>query len=435
MRSLQPADRELRENLRPQEILPDTEYRPSQFVLRFTHGGRRYLFHTLTRELLEAELPERCLPGQGWDSLIEGYFLVPVEKDECAFYQSVSARMRGCRKKKGRRLYTILPTTACNASCAYCYEAGIKRMTMTPETARHTVRYILDTRRGDQVRLKWVGGEPLLCAGIIDQICAGLRGAGVGYGSTMISNGSLITPEIAEKIQKDWNLERIQISMDGAEPDYIERKRYRAPSGVYRTVLEGIRLLAARGIRVTVRCNVDEGNWDGVPAFLDDLKAMIPDKTNVQIYFAPLFQARCGEDDLAIWEKVLAARPAIEDAGFRAKASLFSGPRFRVFHCMADADNVTINADGGLYACGCLPEASRFGDVLRGVTDEDARRSFRSTDRVREKCRKCPFLPECTAFGNCPYTDTHCREVREMDDRAMLRQLVESAGRSEGLEL
>ncbi len=428
MRVLQASDSELRRILGVQKTIPGKEYRPSQFVLRFTHKDREFLFHTMTRELLEGELPEQCRPGEGWDSLIEGYFLVPAETDECAFYQNVSALMRSCRKKEMHRLYTILPTTACNARCDYCYEKGIRQGNMTPETVRHTLQYILHSRSGDKVRIKWVGGEPLLCTGIIDEICAGLREAGLEYKSTMISNGTLITPEIVRKMQEDWNLNHIQISMDGCEEDCIARKQYPAFQEAYRIVMEGISLLAENGIRVTVRCNVDEENWNGIPAFLSDMKAAVSGKENVWVYFAPLFQVRCGRNDLALWEKIIAAKPAIEEAGFHVRDSLLSGSRFRIFHCMADGDNVTINSDGDLYACGCLTKSSRFGNVQYGVTDEDARRSFCSADRVREKCRQCPFLPECTAFDSCPYKDTHCREIREMDDLSVLKRIVEADG-------
>lgn len=39
----------------------------------------------------------------------------------------------------------------------------------------------------------------------------------------MISNGSLITPEIIEKMTGLWHLDRIRITMDGNESDYISR--------------------------------------------------------------------------------------------------------------------------------------------------------------------------------------------------------------------
>ena len=140
----------------------------------------------------------------------------------------------------------------------------------------------------------------------------------------------------------------------------------------------------------------------------------------------PSFRFAAAKNDLAIWEKVFSATSAIEAAGFHTRNSLLSDSHFRVFHCMADGGNVTINSDGSLYACGCLAESSRFGDIFNGITNESARREFCSVEKVREKCRHCPFLPECTAFGSCPYQNTHCRKFREMDDMSMLKQLVES---------
>ena len=36
------------------------------------------------------------------------------------------------------------------------------------------------------------------------------------------------------------------------------------------------------------------------------------------------------------------------------------------------------------------------------------------TDRIREKCRKCTFLPECTGFASCPIHDADCAKLRRM---------------------
>ena len=49
--------------------------------------------------------------------------------------------------------------------------------------------------------------------------------------------------------------------MDGAEPDYIARKRYYTARDQYHTVMEAVSRMSEAGIRVVIRCNVDEENW------------------------------------------------------------------------------------------------------------------------------------------------------------------------------
>lgn len=163
-----------------------------------------YVFNNLTKQCIEGTLPATARVGEGYDELICAQFLVPSDKDECAYYNEISALMRAFNRKKGIKSYTILPTFRCNARCIYCYEEGVTQTTMTPETVEQVIRFIVSTHAGKKAKITWFGGEPLLGEGIIDRICEGLREAGVEYKSTIISNGSLISPEIISKMVREW---------------------------------------------------------------------------------------------------------------------------------------------------------------------------------------------------------------------------------------
>lgn len=415
------------------QLRTDTLYVPSQFTLSFMYKQKRYVFNVLTKQCIEACLPQSARAGESYDDLIAAQFLVPADKDECAYYNSISALMRAYNRKKGWRQYTILPTSSCNARCIYCFEAGIKPITMTADVVAQTIRYIRDSHAGDQVELAWFGGEPLLGEGIIDRICAGVRDNDIEFESSMITNGSLITPAIIDKMKSSWNLNEIQVSMDGAEVDYIFRKNYYSNHDHYRAVMNAVSLMSAAGIKVMVRCNVDEDNWNSIPRFIEDLETNVKDKTNVRLYLSPLYDVRRSEHDLELWEKINEARDMIESAGFRPASFEGTSMRFRVFSCMADSVGVTISPDGGLYACDQLLPESRFGDIWHGITDESARNEFCRVDKTREKCRTCTFLPDCTSFASCPVVDCHCRELREMKALEALKLIIDKK-ESEGTE-
>ncbi|MBR0134843.1 MAG: radical SAM protein, partial [Clostridia bacterium] len=346
--------------------------------------------------------------------------------DECAFYTKLYVVLASFMKYRQYVAYTILPTFACNARCVYCYEEGAAAVSMSPETVRDTVRFILDTRKKDStVILRWFGGEPLLRPDIIDGICRGLKENGVEYKSTMISNGSLITEEIIGKMRGEWNLVHIQISLDGAECDYIRRKNYYKYDGYYRKVMANTEALSAAGIAVGVRLNVDHENIGDVPTVIDDLARAVTHKKNVTLHIAPLYQVRAGENDLEIWRRIGEYNGLIEKAGFKYSCLLGLQTQVSPFKCMAcdGSGMVVIMPDGRLSKCEHCPDASIFGDIRNGVTDPAALKAFSAVGPTREKCRACAFLPDCTSFSNCPVQDTHCREVRLMNAEDDIRQM------------
>ncbi len=425
MIELNPADAALTKVLPQQEPQRDVTYVPSQFVLAFTHGGKRYAFHTLTKQLLEVGLPEKTQWNSENEALIRGLFLVPEGKDECAYYNAVVSLIRLLERKKGNRNFMILPTLACNARCVYCYEEGMKPITMTPETADATVRHIVETHVGEPVRITWFGGEPLLRPDLIDRVCDGLQKAGVSFRCSVVSNGSLITDEIIQKMKGPWNMRSAQISVDGCESDYIARKRYNSYHDYYHSVMDVISRLSEAGISVIVRCNADDSIWDGVPQFLKDFAEGVRHRENVKLYFMPLDQIRSAENALPMWEKIVETRSRIEAAGLEPFLMPDLKRPFTIYHCMADSGSEVIGPDGKLYPCEhCLPETC-FGDVFRGTTNEAARAAFCRAGATREMCRRCVFLPLCTNFSTCPIQDTDCAKVNEMMVTDTLRYYID----------
>ena len=425
MKEIQKPDKNLIKILPKVKLSAEKKYIPSRYVIAFDHNGKNYLFNNLTKHIVEGTLPSSAKAGECYDDLIMAMFLVPEEKDECLYYNSISNLMRTFSYKKGIRSYTILPTLGCNARCIYCYEEGLKQVTMTPEIVEQTIKYIIDTHEKGDVKLAWFGGEPLLGEKTIDRICEGLVSAGLNYTSTMISNGSLITSKLIDKMKVKWNLKRIQISMDGYETDYKYRKNYYEYQDYYHTVMESISQLSEKGIHVSIRCNVDENNWEDIPRFVDDIKTFISCKDNVGIYFAPLNDVRMGSNDLTMWKKILDAYDLLDISGFRYGRFKGFSLKFRINHCMADNEGIVISPDGTIYSCEHWSDKCKIGDIYHGITNEQIKKEFSRVDKTRDKCRDCPFLPDCTSFSSCPVEDMHCREVHELIVKHALIKLLE----------
>ena len=439
MTELRRGDPTLRKILPPQKTDPAGIYVRSQFAVPCAHRGKQTWFHMLTRQMVQCEQPiperatgEEILRVPEWSELAGGYFFAPEGKDENAFYLGLYRILHAMHRKKGVKGYTILPTTVCNARCVYCFEEGRRQETMKPETAEQVVRYIRETRRPEEIDIQWFGGEPLVAVPVIDAICAGLRKEKIPFAAMMVTNGSLITDAVADRMRDEWNIRTVQVSMDGNEADYTARKRYVRGGAVYRDVLRNIRRLAEREIRVIVRCNVDEENLPGIREFLGDLDAAVPDKRSVDVHLSLLNQVRASDREAEVWKQAAEARQLVKEYGFAAGDRWSRLRDLRNFFCMADLGSVVLTPDGSVYACESCTEESRVGSLVSAAENPGARERFLQAGQVPERCRGCAFLPECTANTFCPIRDARCREVQEILFGERVKAFFENRDRENG---
>ncbi|MBQ5952173.1 MAG: radical SAM protein [Lachnospiraceae bacterium] len=460
--------------------------RPSQFALPLIIGGRKVVWNTFTRQCIETEYfflfqPETGEPSQirfdpadrEMSALVRCDFLVKEGIDEADRFEKVLTLLRRMTKRKDGYLgYTILPTTACNARCVYCYEEGIAPESMTEDVIEETVRYIESTcRKGAPIELHWFGGEPMAGEKTIDRICGALRGKGVDYRSSMISNGSLITPARAKKMREDWRLQNIQITLDGREDMYCARKRYKDfPGSPYRAVLDGIRALLEQRVRVNIRLNVEEENLQEMHALVEELSREFADETGIRLYAHSIFveegdvrerddaafydameelektlrafnrkrmetgeEPPSGIDSIVIreereetdagWEELSGAG---ETSGEKEKSRKKERPYDRVGHlkryyCMADdpAAGPVIKPGGECCLCEHVSDAPVVGTVFSG--QRIRREAHPAKTRLQDaRCRACPFLPVCTDFVGCPAVCRDCRrEMLALEKRAL----------------
>ena len=423
--------------------------KPSLFAVALNIGERHLVMNMLTGQCIESryfewfENPEERSYNEDdceMNALVKRDFLVSTKVDEVSRYLNLIGLLRRLERpaKEGYTGYTILPTTACNARCIYCYQEGIEYESMDDEVLEHTIKYIHRTRRpGAMIRLRWFGGEPLMGEKAIDRICEAMREKGVRYNSSMISNGSLMTEKMAEKAKKQWHLRNIQITLDGREAVYCERKCYPSFEGSpYRAVLDGIHALLKRDIRVSIRLNVDENNLEEMNALIDELENEFEGKGNISIYSHGIFaeseeEAEKNADALYDGMEMLNERlyRFNRNRGGASKKKVkrkYYDRRFTAkrYFCMADnpPTGPVIVPNGNLHLCEHIGDRPVVGTVFdTGIVDKD---KFVERGREnKEKCVSCPFFPRCTDFTGCPTIDRDCYRERKAVEIRNLRSL------------
>ena len=298
-------------------------YRLMTYVVQQPVDDGVLLYNTLTCSLVLLT-PDEAADITMQQELIDRWFLVPQEHDDqklcCQIHQMAALLKPAAKAITG---YTILTTTGCNARCFYCFEKGMKSVSMTAETASKVVRYIMAHRGDEEVKISWFGGEPLVNAKVIDQICTELREQGVPFRSTMISNGYLFDADKVQRAKDLWQLQQVQITLDGTEQTYNRVKDY-VYRGVnaFERVLQNIGLLTAAGIRVNIRLNVDQHNIGEMAVLVELLHQRFGTNEHLTVYSMQLYGEHSPEDSAELFAQRMQLKQQIAQCGYKLKRGL-----------------------------------------------------------------------------------------------------------------
>ena len=376
-------------------------YRLMTYVVQQPVTDGLLLYNTLTCSMVLLQ-PDEAADITAQQELIDRWFLVPQEYDDqklCRQVRQMAALLTLAPKVV--TTYTILPTTGCNARCFYCYEQGTRPVTMTAETASKVVRYIVAHRGSETVHISWFGGEPLVNAKVIDQICTELNGQGVPFRSEMVSNGYLFDVDKVQRAKDLWQLQRVQITLDGTAQTYNRVKAYvYRDVNAFERVLQNIGLLIAAGIRVLIRLNVDKHNIGEMAELAELLHQHFGSNEHLSVYSHELFGERTPEDNATLFAQRMQLEQQIAKHGILRIREL---PKdIHLNQCMADNDgSVVIAPDGHLGKCEHFIDREFFGHIDSEERDMTIIRKFKERRAEIEACATCPFYPQCYRLVMC----------------------------------
>lgn len=325
-------------------------------------------------------------------------FYVADDLDEFA---QIQKRSKENALKKEIHKYRIFTTSACNATCFYCYEKGLRGYTMSQDIALETAKFIVShIKSGEKLRIEWFGGEPLLNVKAIDTISDYLTEhlpVGVDYYSTIVTNGSKITRSVIEKMFRCWSLKRVQITIDGVAEKYEKVKGLGL--GSFDRIIQIIGLLVEANIKVDIRVNYDSSN-------IEDIKEVIRFfstyhyKDRITLYAAKIFSEQTSRGYFDLEKETLEIESLLYELGLKRGVDLL--PKTFVTGCMATFPGFyTIDPDGKLFKC---DRKLLEGNIVASVSDYEEENLYvhRWNDlEVESKCQSCALYPMC--WGGCLY--------------------------------
>jgi len=238
----------------------------------------------------------------------------------------------------------------------------------------------------------------------------------------ILSNGTIITDEIVEKLKKITKLNSIQISLDGSSPE--THNRIRGP-GNFERAIRGIKILIRHGIDVKVMFTLQRYNMKDVPSLIDlAIKEKISGLTIERL--VPMGYAKDVKDSLLSPEELRDIFQYISD---RADLEYEKGTQLRILKyrplwinidpsrtktesntvpykelgavCSIGLDGLCILPDATVLPCRRLPIP--IGNLERDSLEKiwftsDLLWQIRDKHNLKGKCNSCEFIPRC---GGC----------------------------------
>ncbi|MCG8410960.1 MAG: radical SAM protein [Bacteroidales bacterium] len=305
---------------------------------------------------------------------------------------------------------SILPTLDCNFNCVYCYESERPSIYMTDETEKKLINYIISEKSRRFLSIDWLGGEPLLAYDRIVSITQKLKDNNIQFESSLITNGYLLTKEVADELS-DLKITMIQITIDGIGEKHNKRRPHIKTKRSYETIIENIKYLYDNYkdvIGIQLRVNVDKTNQDDFFYICTELSEMFP---GIEIYPGIVTETNaCTSINSCIFSKedlISFLRETKEKHGLKAM-SFF--PDMGGQRCMAE--NLfcyVIGPEGELYKCwndvgikerqvGFLNDTGVKISNYKCIT----RYAIANDPLENPDCLDCQILPQCMG-GGCPY--------------------------------
>ena len=156
-------------------------------------------------------------------------------------------------------------TRRCNLKCIHCYSNSADIDYPDELTTEEGKKLIDDLAGFGAPVILFSGGEPLLRQDLLE---LAQYTTSKGMRAVISTNGTLITKEIAVKLQR-MDLSYVGVSLDGLEKTH---DRFRGKKGAFTAAINGIRNCREAGIKVGIRFTVNKHNLADVPDMFDLLR-------------------------------------------------------------------------------------------------------------------------------------------------------------------
>ena len=347
-------------------------------------------------------------------------------------------------------------TNRCNLRCRYCYHFSGPGDVDQDLSTEEWLRFFQELNRCAVMNATLAGGEPFIRKDL-KQLIKGIVANRMRF--NILSNGTLITDDMARFLFSTGRCNGVQVSIDGSKPETHDTCR---GEGNFNRAVEGIRCLKKNRVPVQVRVTIHRHNVSDLVAIAELLLEEIglPGfSTNAASYMG-LCRQNVDQVGLSVDDRTLAMETLLKlnrkynnrisaQAGPLAEATMWTEMeqarqkransipmRGRLTACGCVMDKIAVRSDGAIVPCTMLSHIE-LGRINRDNLEE-IWQNHPEMKKMRERrniplndfefCRGCPYINYCT--GNCPgLAYAIVGNVNHPSPDACLKRFLEDGGK------
>jgi len=389
-----------------------------------TRSGSLVVLSELCYQFIHHDLID-SIPQNIRAQLIAACVLVPREENE--LHTVIEENHAHGQDDYGELYEVIQPSAMCQLGCYYCGQQHTKNNLSDHLIDQLVERIYAKFAAGNytKIYIGWFGAEPLMGLPQMQTIYTKLRKKipdAVPIGGKIVTNGLSLKEEVFRKLVQDFNIDSIEITLDGLA-EYHDKHRYTKAGGAsFAIIYQNIKRMLEREdfdrnkTKITIRCNVDEANVEGVESLIRKLASDDLHQKISNLYFAGIYSWGGNEAQKQALTKEQFARLKLQweilkiKLGYPFKTSLYQRKKNT---CLATGGKGEMyDAFGNIYNCTEVSYADFYQDkgYHLGNLEQDALATFTDKphhdwftiiqDTDQYPCHGCRLLPICG--GACP---------------------------------
>ena len=341
--------------------------------------------------------------------LIDNEFVIKDDIDEENNYMTA---LQNEHHSFGHLSVHILPTTACNFNCIYCYQSGIERHHfLSPEKIDKIICYLENhIRKNPYLKTATFilhGGEPTVNWKVVPDLMNKLdhlaKAYHINYRTQIVTNGYLLTEE-KSRLLSQYHWQRLQVTIDGPEEIHNSRRLLNTKKGSYSQIIKNLKYIQDNDLieDISIRLNFDNTNYQDIINYLPKLKEIFGTE-HIKLslgYISDTYKNTEAENFIS--SNILKDQDMVEAYCKLYKAAIevgFEMPDLFMLEgmCTAKLDNAfVISPNGDIFKC--LSGVGRK-EFVESTLDENKKLDNYLYLELYKKCfeKKCKFIPLCNS--------------------------------------